>query len=243
LKRRLFNLIAVISLLLCATSAMLWTRSYFTADYLRRNSTHSIDDPYERTRSIAYIFHSSAGVLLLGRSSELRDVRSLGPLPTGWRHDQNKPPRPVMRFRTGLSPDRLLVDFIGFQLFVQTNHPLIQGYDQRWLRIPYWMLFLVQLPLPMFWLTALARTQYRGIHHRCLTCGYDLRASADLCPECGSPTNDLRLIKLEALSRLAHVHRRSLALSLFVLLSLLLGLLCAQQIIDLVGFLLRAASS
>lgn len=41
--------------------------------------------------------------------------------------------------------------------------------------------------LPAAWLAARLRARRRRQRGHCLACGYDLRASKDRCPECGSP--------------------------------------------------------
>jgi hypothetical protein len=55
--------------------------------------------------------------------------------------------------------------------------------------IRYWHLFIYSAALPVVWWTVYGRhavlTRYRITRGRCLTCGYDLRATPDLCPECG----------------------------------------------------------
>jgi hypothetical protein len=56
--------------------------------------------------------------------------------------------------------------------------------------VPYWAVVLATLFLPLFWLLSYTlnwhdhRRRYRvGM---CGNCGYDLRATPDLCPECGT---------------------------------------------------------
>jgi hypothetical protein len=55
----------------------------------------------------------------------------------------------------------------------------------RAVRVPLWFPTLVFALLPL----ARARARYRprrDQRSRCLTCGYDLRATPDRCPECGT---------------------------------------------------------
>jgi hypothetical protein len=58
----------------------------------------------------------------------------------------------------------------------------------RKLEVPYWTLALVTAVLPVAFVTLRVTrwlTRYRG-RARCPLCGYDLRASPDRCPECGT---------------------------------------------------------
>jgi hypothetical protein len=62
--------------------------------------------------------------------------------------------------------------------------------DNRALIVPDWLLVLVLVPLPSWWFMRLRndrRQARRKLESRCLSCGYDLRASTDRCPECGTP--------------------------------------------------------
>jgi hypothetical protein len=61
----------------------------------------------------------------------------------------------------------------------------------REINIPHPLLLIPALPLPLLWLILWRRRRHRRRAliraNRCLTCGYDLRASTDRCPECGTP--------------------------------------------------------
>ena len=64
--------------------------------------------------------------------------------------------------------------------------------------IPHWLLLLLFAILP-----TIRFVRFRGFRHRvqnglCLNCGYDLRASEDRCPECGTPIPaDVKRMPLE----------------------------------------------
>jgi hypothetical protein len=51
---------------------------------------------------------------------------------------------------------------------------------------PHWVLIAASAPLPIHWLLHRRRRRKRRTEHACLSCGYDLRATPDRCPECGN---------------------------------------------------------
>ena len=57
------------------------------------------------------------------------------------------------------------------------------------LYVPYWLLTVVTMILPFTCAFSWIRQQLRARHNRpglCPTCGYDLRATPNRCPECGT---------------------------------------------------------
>lgn len=99
----------------------------------------------------------------------------------GWIHigpDMFNPLRPTGVFRAPRS-----VDLPG--LFVVWRDPAILGeWYTRAIAI-HWLWFIVPVSLPM--LIGLVRCRHVVREGHCSVCGYDLRASPDRCPECGTP--------------------------------------------------------
>ena len=60
-----------------------------------------------------------------------------------------------------------------------------QVYNGERVWFPYWILSAATATAPLLWLRARRRRGRRTDHNLCPTCGYDLRATPDRCPECG----------------------------------------------------------
>jgi hypothetical protein len=61
---------------------------------------------------------------------------------------------------------------------------ILSPYD-AW-TVPYWALAAGTGVVPAMWLCVGVRRLYRRRRGMCARCGYDLRASTDRCPECGT---------------------------------------------------------
>ena len=59
------------------------------------------------------------------------------------------------------------------------------------IRLPHWIAIALTGALPLSWVVRQGKRTITSRQRRrsglCLTCGYDLRASPDRCPECGTP--------------------------------------------------------
>ncbi len=97
----------------------------------------------------------------------------------------------------GFPPEARQIGVLGFEAVrvtgtVNLAKPLkAMTYTHDLIQFPYWQPLLPNLILPALWLhrhrreKLLARRRAAGL---CLTCGYDLRATPDRCPECGTAT-------------------------------------------------------
>jgi hypothetical protein len=54
------------------------------------------------------------------------------------------------------------------------------------LSVPAWLIVALTLPLPAYWCRAFLVRRRRQRAGRCVQCGYDLHATPDRCPECGT---------------------------------------------------------
>jgi hypothetical protein len=54
------------------------------------------------------------------------------------------------------------------------------------IHLPYWLIALTAAALPGVWMARFLRERRLWLRGRCGTCGYDLRATPDRCPECGT---------------------------------------------------------
>lgn len=196
--RRLFTVAAVLSLMLCVLTAALSITSYRNPRVIERNHFLGWLPANQAGRAGGYSRIRHGWVMLEWGRIDIGygEVRQFGVRPPDpdvvamWnsRHDINPP-----RSRRGAWWARL-----GFECQWDPddegrNHgiSMYAGGIPRIRRAgaPLWALMILAGTLPATWLALMWRRKVRTRQGRCGTCGYDLRASADRCPECGRPIN------------------------------------------------------
>jgi hypothetical protein len=194
-KRRLFNLLATASLVFAIATAALTARSFSRHDYIRLGRIHS-----PTSHEVFYVLHSSWGRLTLIRL----DYKVTGNLPSTFRIDRDGnrflPPGWSWDVDTAVAGSQTARWYLGFDITnVVMQKPLLRsraGYPLNGVQeraqvvavdIPYWSLVLAASVMPAWWFVHHRRLRARlRRHHYCATCGYDLRATPERCPECGT---------------------------------------------------------
>ena len=83
-------------------------------------------------------------------------------------------------------PDRVFTRRLGFSLDqFPVGHTADPNCRIRLLLVPYWFITAAAAVPPALWAARRWRQHRRSILGMCLSCGYDLRATAGRCPECG----------------------------------------------------------
>jgi hypothetical protein len=165
LRRWLLNLAAGISLLLCATTIVVWLRSYYCSDMMYRGVPGRADG-----------IDSGMGQFSVS-------LQRINPQAQPRRFVEWTSRRPAQY--PVFSNARIWYEFLGFRSYsLQTTSVTMH----RWV-LPYWLPTLATALLPALALRraySTRRQRLRAQHRLCLVCGYDLRATPDRCPECGT---------------------------------------------------------
>jgi hypothetical protein len=166
MRRRLLNLLTLLSLLLCVAVVALWARSYGRSDLVR------FDIGEGRTYVLA---ESARGRLQLGLARESGtanpDVRA-----SRWAHGSGP--------AADLYP--LPHSFIGLGWGRRVDLPPWVSFRPS-VACPHGLVVFLSAALPTLALYGVRRRRRRVTSGRCPACGYDLRATPDRCPECGAP--------------------------------------------------------
>jgi hypothetical protein len=181
MKRRLFNLLAAVSLLLALVVVAAWIRSYFDPEVLTRHRQSSGPSVFIATTS------SSEGVLALELSRYSWSDASLN-LIIGLERANSD----YWEFKADVRHVNRLVDLRRIPVWLRwnTNQPIPDGsmrYDAIF--VAYWFPFVLLMIVPVIWANLYNRALIRRLRYRrglCGYCGYDLRASKERCPECGT---------------------------------------------------------
>jgi hypothetical protein len=171
LGRWLFNFMAAVSLVLGVVTAGLWTWSLFElshVEYHNRDSRNGV--------ITGWVVSCKAGMLVIAHT---RDELPLTRDGATW-----------LWYTEPVSDDLSLRDRLGLRLpesqfvdFPSHGKPFTHI---RTVWVPSWLLLLICAPTPLVWWIRRARTRRRRAEGCCQKCGYDLRATPDRCPECGT---------------------------------------------------------
>jgi hypothetical protein len=172
----MFNGLATLSLTLFVLALALWVRSYFVLDGI--GFAHNFRNASGRVTVVEV--GSNRGVvqvIIYWYPSTLTMSRT----GTGLEIFHN-PPNPYRKTYVGFyyGPIGALSLLISQEIF-----------------FPYWFLSIFFLAMPFHWLRSRLRAEInKGMI--CSNCGYDLRATPDRCPECGTIPQSLKNIQTEA---------------------------------------------
>jgi hypothetical protein len=155
-KRRLFNVLSAVALLLLASVVALWVRSYFKADFVGYKAGSG-----ERR---LYGVISSRGVVWLG-----------------WRQ-MTETGEPEFYRRSSPAREWRLADSHWWSFRFDSSGAGLGV--ERAATLPHWALALPLAVAPIVSLVRWKRRRHK--HGLCAVCGYDLRATPERCPECGN---------------------------------------------------------
>ena len=174
LARVLFNIAAVLSLILCVASAAFWVRSYWSIDQIIYQPSR---DSYD-----AYVDRGACS---------LRWIEHNGYAERRWRFYRDSPPPPAypkMAHPPPESTERRLGGFWYEYGSIMRGPWKTGALSYRAVVLPCWALTVLFLLLPTCALLhrlRARRTLRRTAGGLCPTCGYDMRATPERCPECG----------------------------------------------------------
>ena len=178
MKRGLVNSTAALSTLMFAATMALWVRSYWVPENIGWVRESLPEQATLQSVSVCITPMSGKFTFDYSRSEQRVPAEDVTRLHTGsrfvWR-----------RVSSGAGMVLPTTNWLGFGWM---RHDGIYGnyiqYGWDW-TAPGWLVALVFAIPPVMWLRFRRRLHERAIAGRCETCGYDLRASPERCPECG----------------------------------------------------------
>jgi hypothetical protein len=156
-KRRLFNSLAATSLLLCLATILAWPLSYLGHSCFTLNGR-------------LYV--------ALARGGDVSIATLAG--------NFGDPSRLVNSLRGSCSVDRR---FLSFEFCAGEIHEDLGGPPPTayWLlSVPLLFVICILGVTPLLWIVQIWRRRWRTDRLLCARCGYNLRATPDRCPECGT---------------------------------------------------------
>lgn len=190
MKRALFNFTAAVSLLLCIALGVLWLRS---GPYDERIQAYYATWPREDE---VYSYYFAAASYAGTFSFRFNRDHFGPPFFIGMSAEEIKRKRqedyiPALRWQfVGPNPERYFLSEgprPGFWAKHWHSSPAAGHSDDDWsFAVRDWLPMALLLVLPAVWMNRFRKTRRARRLGLCPRCGYDLRATPERCPECGT---------------------------------------------------------
>jgi hypothetical protein len=183
--RRLFNLAAAVSLVTTLAVVALWVRCHSETNGFLVGAVH-LDGS---TRTDWFVCGDGRFTWSISELSPRREgdpafvgARARARRAVGWYSRADKSQEPVLN----IERTQYGVRAFGF-VYEQGQRKMPIGTDEfaRY-SVPCWFIALFAVPMPACWIVRRTQVRRRGFTGLCRHCGYDLRATPDRCPECGT---------------------------------------------------------
>jgi hypothetical protein len=199
-RRRLFNWLVALSVLLFLATIAFWVRSYWRGDefYIQRQmhrwefaSSSGVLEASVKQRYPAEITYSAKAppkIRFTGPPQSYGDELTVRHFDINTRSQAGPWPRsgPFL-YRLGFQWDiESTISVTGRLPNRIEKSPADVG---RFVGVPTWFVTILAALLPSAWIAGKyrhRRQKQRLANGQCINCGYDLRATPDRCPECGA---------------------------------------------------------
>jgi hypothetical protein len=169
-RQRLFNGITALSLLICAVTVTSWILSFFVAPSIEWDNSSG-------TR--VWVFDCVLGEMRVCRNVN-DSVWNFAPGHTSFSFNWMRPRSLDQNAHFFGRFSQYKFRFLGFGVYsIEVPN---SGHHFNYFFWPCWATVLFTFPLPVLWV--IRRPRFSEGH--CPICGYDLRATPNQCPECGT---------------------------------------------------------
>jgi hypothetical protein len=173
MRRRFFTLLSALSLALCLATVALWVRSHWVMEQISWSGTGGMEWVQTPRGYLQLAFFRADWSNRPNSDFRIKYVR-----------DEATPPINYLPLMNSEPGDKYLMwERAGFAWY--SRHELRTGNLHLLLLFPFWSIVSVLAVLPLAWTIRWSRRREHSLG-LCATCGYDLRATPEQCPECGA---------------------------------------------------------